>query len=116
MDTNRFRLPQTIDPVQRLDVIGGVPIDVQDDGPVRPHEVDADAAGLGRHEQQPGRRQLVVEELDCFAARILGRLTVDSVVVSAGLPIPHLDDVVLPLTRLVAHEEVRRFFRNLGNL
>ena len=116
MLTNLLLLAQTINPIQSLNVVGGVPVDVHNDRTVGANQIDSNPTGLRRYKQDTGIRQQVVEHPDSIAAGILRGRSVDSVIIPVGTPRAHLDDVVLPLTWLVRDKKLRGLLWDFGHL
>ena len=74
-----------VDPADSLAVVTGIPAGVQHDHPVRPHQVDAQRAGLGR-DQEEGHVAVRVERVDQPLALLRRRRAVQPEVGAAVLP------------------------------
>ena len=83
--TGTLTVNPPVDPADSLAVVTGIPAGVQHDHPVRPHQVDAQRAGLGRHEEE-GHVAVRVERVDQPLALLRRRRAVQPEVGAAVLP------------------------------
>lgn len=87
VDVTGLRLAESVHPIDTLDVMRGIPRNVEDYHPIGRHEIDSQSAGFRGNQEQPGSGVVgIVEHVAPRVSVVATRRTVQSEIVQPYAP------------------------------